>query len=94
MKWCCDFFEQMYISKGQRGFAIILIEDQEPYFALQFRVTLEGKEIDIKSNGPVSLEGKTAILHCPSCGKNVPKYYKRQIEALRNIKFENVRDGL
>jgi hypothetical protein len=94
MKWCCDFFEQMYISKEQRGFAIVLEEDQEPYFSLQFRAVLEGKETDVKSNSPVSLKGKTAIKYCPSCGKQVLKYYKKYLNELKKISFENVRDGL
>jgi hypothetical protein len=94
MRWCCDFFKQMYLSKGRRGFAIVLQGDNEPYFAIQFRAVSEDKEANVNSNTPASLEGKTAIMFCPSCGKAVLKSYKKQLIELRNMSFENIRDGL
>jgi hypothetical protein len=85
IKWCCHYFENMFGSKGHRGFSIILKDNLEniPIFFTQFRSIESGDEKGVKSDKALSLEGSVAISFCPSCGKNLRKYYRKYIVEMK-----------
>jgi len=85
MKWCCESFQNSFNNKNNRGFAYIiekLTSDDELYFFIQFRAVEEGKQQELKSNTPVSIEGKECIWFCPNCGKNLKKFYKKSMKEM------------
>ena len=85
IKWCCHYFENMFGSKGHRGFSIILRDDTDNIsnFLIQFRAVEGANENTIKSEKPLSLEGNITLAFCPSCGKKLSKYYRKYLLELK-----------
>lgn len=63
----------------ERGFSIVVDYDNQspPIFLLQHRsVDAEGNLPDTQGV-PVTLIGRIAIKHCPSCGRNLSRWYRK-----------------
>src|SRR6266404_6399311 len=89
IKWCCIGFEANYNNASQRGPAILVGRDFQgrPQFTLQFRVVDKGNEHLVTSQTasleiPISLVVDVGMQYCPSCGRNLEKWYGDVVDAL------------
>lgn len=83
VKWCCDSFKSQVHSAGQRGFGIFVDDTAEPVlFVLQHRSTEPGTPKPDYPHGPLALVSDLGILHCPWCGKDLNKWYRKSLAQL------------
>ena len=76
MTFCCDAFASNFEMAGSRGFGIFSVqfEKDQVAFIVQCRATEAGTEAPI-SNSPISLISEMHIRYCPSCGKQLDRFY-------------------
>jgi hypothetical protein len=97
MKWCCPGFEAWYESADERGFGVVIDRDPsgKPLFLLQYRSVDRGVTLPNTKDILVTLLGRSAISYCPSCGRNLRRWYGKSIDKLRNAEpIENLREEL
>jgi hypothetical protein len=86
VRWCCQTFRSYCEEAGQRGFGIIVEENEiGPAFLIQFRSIDPKNEQAFKAIStpfPVSLVAQTGLLFCPWCGKNLRRRYEKQVKAI------------
>lgn len=85
MKWCCVGFKGNYEQAGQRGTSILVGRDSlgAPEVTLQCRVVDKGQEGAIDcDNYPISIVTDLRIVFCPWCGRNVEKWYRKEVDTL------------
>ena len=96
MKWCCAGFEAWYQASDERGFGIVVDRDDadDPKFLLQHRAVDRGASLPDTQGVAVSLVARIAISHCPSCGRNLRKWYRKSIDEFRNAEpIESLQGG-
>ena len=84
MKWCCIGFKGNYEMAGQRGTSILFGRDSlgAPEVTLQCRAVDKGQEAPIKSDNPISIVTDIRIVFCPWCGRDVEKWYRKEVDDL------------
>ncbi len=84
MKWCCAGFEQLFGEQDKRGFALVVDRDYggELGISFQYRAVDQDMHIPDTFDIPIGVIGRMRIAHCPSCGRNLRKWYKKNIDAL------------
>ncbi|HUR98030.1 MAG TPA: hypothetical protein VMZ26_08210 [Pyrinomonadaceae bacterium] len=90
MKWCCIGFKAQYNCAGQRGVAYLVGRDSlgAPQFMVQYRAVEKGSESHIQVDILAAIIVETRIVYCPSCGVNLAKFYKKEIDNLDRDGFE------
>jgi hypothetical protein len=83
VKWCCDSFRSQARNAGSRGFGIFVDNTAEPIiFVLQHRSMEPGAAKPDYPHGPLALVSDLGILHCPWCGKDLNKWYRKSLTSL------------
>jgi hypothetical protein len=83
IRWCCSGMRDLFEQYGKRGFgALMSMELGVTRFLLQFRVVDDGSVGEIKgpSDLAISLIGQMGLTFCPSCGVELEKYYRKQLD--------------
>jgi hypothetical protein len=84
MKWCCITFKSWYEAAGKRGFAILVGRDSagKPQFTIQHRSIDPEMEDLVKTETPLSLVADIQISYCPWCGRNLERWYGKNVDTL------------
>lgn len=84
MKWCCQTFEYYYGEAGSRGFAALVERDSQgrPFCLLQHRAVEPEAMGSVRSEVLTSLVSEAPIRYCPWCGRDLEKWYGKDVEAL------------
>ncbi len=84
MKWCCLTFKSWYESAGERGLSILVDcnSNGEPEFILQHRAIDRTVESLPVTDYPLSLVSDVCIGYCPWCGRNLKKWYVKNVAHL------------
>lgn len=80
MKWCCQGFHAHFYQVEEPGFGILVSPDYEekPCFALVFKAVEKDTKFPIL-DFKVILESEAKINFCPWCGRNLARYYRKEI---------------
>jgi hypothetical protein len=79
-KWCCLSFKGKVQEAGERGFGVFLDNTAEPpFFVIQHRSLDPGVANPPYTDTPLNLVCSTVITYCPWCGKELLKWYKRDL---------------
>jgi len=94
MNWCCVQFQNHYATAGEMGLSILVGRDNSgnPEFTLQCRaIDLDVQNIPI-TDFPITTVLDSRILFCPWCGRNLRKWYRKDIDALyrANLKISDI----
>lgn len=83
MKWCCEIFEGLAASQGQRGLSVVVVSsDSGSAFMLQSRaIDSEATLTDVISV-PITVAEEQAIFFCPGCGVELARHYADEIPSL------------
>jgi hypothetical protein len=83
-QWCCGIFKGWFEDAGHRGVGIVVHRnpDGEPAFIIQLRSVEPGTSLPEGFSGPVALVSEVHIQHCPWCGRNLEKSYRKQVDAM------------
>jgi hypothetical protein len=77
--WCCSFFEDGVMRRGQGGIAIAIASDENVGlgFIMESRAVNLGDEKQIRYQGDAKVYAKTAqgIKFCPWCGTSLQDFY-------------------
>ena len=83
MKWCCKVMQGWYQIRGDRGFSVKVNERSGQYrFVMQHCALEPGIRLPDDFNEPVSIISELVVLYCPWCGKNLEKFYKKNLSDL------------
>ena len=76
-----------YQAADERGFGIVSDSDEQgnPIFLLQCRAVDREFSLPDTQGVPVSLVTRIAISNCPFCGRDLRKWYQKDLEKLRNL---------
>lgn len=89
--WCCVFFKSSYDAAGDRSIAVLVDRhaDDTPEFILQSRAFMKGEEPpDMHTRVPMSLVTEAQVRFCPWCGRNLARWYKRDVDRLLRHGFK------
>lgn len=84
MKWCCSTFKSRYEHAGETGFAVLVGRDlaSKPQFLIQHRAVDLGMEHAVKPEIPTRVVSDVQIDYCPWCGRQLSKWYRKDVDAL------------
>jgi len=84
MKWCCLPFKGWYEGAGERGAAILVGRNRvgDPEFILQHRAVDKEVESLPDPEFPMSIISEVSINFCPWCGRNLNKWYGKNVDEL------------
>jgi len=83
VKWCCISFKSQTEHAGKRGFGIFVDNTAEPpFFVIQHRSLDPGTPNPRDIDALLILVSSTGIKYCPWCGKELLKWYRRDISKL------------
>ena len=84
MRWCCIPFKGWYEEAGKRGTGILVGRNSagKPEFIIQHRAV--DKEIALlpPTDYPVTLISALCISYCPWCGRQLDKWYGKNVDEL------------
>jgi len=82
VRWCCIGFKSAFAHAGERGFGVFVDASANPtLFVLQHRALDPGAPMP-DYNGHLSIITQTGMTHCPWCGKELARWYKKDISKL------------
>ena len=83
LKWCCPSFKSCVEHAGERGFGVFVDDSSEPVlFILQHRSLEPEAPKPTYEHGPLILVADMGIQNCPWCGRELAKWYRRDLHRL------------
>lgn len=89
IKWCCAPFRNAFDAKGQRGLSIIVARNFQGNlrFFCQHRAIEHGEQPP-PSTKPLATVSESLIEYCPWCGRELGKWYRRNLDAMVTSGFK------
>ena len=98
MKWCCSALMSWHRAIDSAGFGIVIAPNQsgQPTFVLQHRSVDKYASPPNPPGVQMTLVSRVAIGYCPSCGRNLKRWYRSHgtelynAESVEQLLFESV----